>query len=265
MGKWRNIVCVLLFSFSVVTVCEAKEWHGIVPLHSTRVDVERLLGKPNGKFDRYQIGNDEVDIMYSRERCANGWNVPRDTVISVAVFVGGSPPLSDLQPDLSNYNKEPDQHLRGRVYYVNASEGIRYHVQEQAGKSNKVIVVYYEPAEKDKNLRCSVSSSKATALADNPHCPAIAIACSPSLGGDYTCTLNLTNSPPSDELGFKWKISSGHIISGQSTYVIAVQPKCEKEAAMLTVEILQGLPRECPTSASYKIDCSTLRPLKTPN
>ena len=265
MTKWRNIVFALLFSFANVAICEAKEWHGIVPLHSTRVDVERLLGKPNGKFDRYQIGEDEVDIMYSRDRCANGWNVPRDTVISVAVFVGGSPLLSALEPDLNNYNKERDQHLRGRVYYVNASEGIRYDVQEQAGKSDKVIVVYYGPTEKDENLRCIASSSKAPVSPDNPHCPIIAIACSSPSGGEYSCMVNLTSSRPSQELGLNWNISSGQIISGQSTYSIAVQPKCVKEPVILTVEIVQGVPRGCPTSASYSIDCSTLIPLKRPN
>jgi hypothetical protein len=38
-----------LFGFVVVglsasVICAGKEWHGIVPMHSTREDVNRLLG-----------------------------------------------------------------------------------------------------------------------------------------------------------------------------------------------------------------------------
>lgn len=45
----------------------AKEWRGIVPLHSTRADVARLF---NTCFDReggctFRVGNEEVYIVFS--------------------------------------------------------------------------------------------------------------------------------------------------------------------------------------------------------
>lgn len=74
---------------SLSSYSNSNEWRGIVPLHSTRADVEKLLGsaKPStqtGMLD-YETENEEVTVMYaSGPPCANNgfriWKVPRDTV-----------------------------------------------------------------------------------------------------------------------------------------------------------------------------------------
>jgi hypothetical protein len=259
----RHLAFSLVILCCVVVISEAKEWHGIVPLKSTRTDVERLLGKPNAKYDRYLIGNEEIDITYSGDRCVNGWDVARDTVISIAVSPGGRPSLSDLQPDLSKFTKEADTHIRGRVYYVDAIEGIRYHVQEQDTGKDIVIIVYYLPSTKDNRLRCVQSIIKPTRSANNPHCPLISVACSASTGGNYNCAVNFSGSRPIEKLRYKWKISNGSLISGDATHSVVVTPTCEKHSSVLTVEIV-GLTNECPNTASYLIDCSKVARRKRP-
>ena len=76
-----SIVLLLLQS----TASYAKNWRGIVPLRSTRADVERLLGRPNAKYERYQIENEEATVTFSKGECAEGWKVPRDTVLSITI------------------------------------------------------------------------------------------------------------------------------------------------------------------------------------
>ena len=57
-------------------VIQAKGWRGIVPLHSTRADVEQLLGPPDRKGNKpvvsYDLEKEQVTIIYSREPCSTG-------------------------------------------------------------------------------------------------------------------------------------------------------------------------------------------------
>src|SRR5215211_7734523 len=72
----------------------ATEWRGIIPLISTRADVERLLGKPK-ELGRYEVNGERADIIYSDGPC-KGWYyslektnckclVLKDTVLSIYV------------------------------------------------------------------------------------------------------------------------------------------------------------------------------------
>lgn len=90
---FSSIVLLLMVNFA----SNAKGWRGIVPLRSNRSDVERLLGMPNGKYQRYEIKNEEATIIFSKGECVEGWKVPRDTVISITVTFKQSPKLSDLK------------------------------------------------------------------------------------------------------------------------------------------------------------------------
>jgi hypothetical protein len=56
---------ILLFLILFPVRLMAKEWREIVPLKSTKFDVERLLGKPN-HLGRYDIENERVSILYSQ-------------------------------------------------------------------------------------------------------------------------------------------------------------------------------------------------------
>jgi len=89
-----RITLPLLLSIWVTAVMlaspNAQQWRSIVPLHSTRSDVERLLGPAEGKaLSVYQLENEVVSVQFSEESCDEkknqGWNVPRDTVIIVTV------------------------------------------------------------------------------------------------------------------------------------------------------------------------------------
>lgn len=137
----------------------AKEWRGIVPLHSTRADVERLLGSPtierkDGAF--YQLMSERVSIDYSRGPCgveSSRWNVPLNTVISIWVTPKPhSIRLADLKLDESRFQGVTNDHLPYIVSYVNEEEGISYEVDTSA--DGMVTLIKYVPAAKDMYLRC---------------------------------------------------------------------------------------------------------------
>ena len=112
---------------------QAKEWRGIVPLKSTRVDVERLLGKPNG-LGRYEFNNERAYIDYAKE-CDQLKDclclVPKDTVISIFVTLESDLKLSELKLDRSKYKKSRSVHLPSIVNFTNDEEGITYTVDEE--------------------------------------------------------------------------------------------------------------------------------------
>lgn len=156
------IVNFLLIVLVAVTPTQANEWRGIVPLHSTRADVERLLGPPSidrSEITFYEFDKEEVSFNYAKGLCgieSSGWNVPRDTVISITIRPKPNLlKLTDLKLDESKYKKEKDEHVWDIFAYTDEEEGVRYRVDTR--DNSIVISIEYFPAAKDDHLRCPVS------------------------------------------------------------------------------------------------------------
>lgn len=136
-----------------------KEWHGIVPLHSTRADVERLLGPSKQSVKEYvsthETEREVVLIEYSTgDPCSGGvnqWQVPRGTVLSIRVAPRTQLRFADLQLDMSNYKVTDGGHVPNYTYYTNDKEGIQMEVTQDL-----VTSISYFPSDKDKELRCPV-------------------------------------------------------------------------------------------------------------
>jgi len=153
----------------MVSLSLSKEWRGIVPLHSTRADVERVLGAPTEpRGSIYKTETENVSIWYADEPCKKGvselWNVPRGTVLSITVYPQTKPSVADLQLDESKYKKVANTHLQGITYFTNDEEGIRIETFE--GKVNSII---YTPAAKDSHLRCPGSSAQQSSDAEKEY------------------------------------------------------------------------------------------------
>ena len=136
-------ILIIVFTMSA----QAKEWRGIVPLKSTRADVERLLGKPNG-LGRYQFDDERAYIYYSEGVCARGDDcsclVPKDTVLNIFVTLEVEMKFSDLKIDRRGYQRTKSAHLPTVVSHSNEEEGIIYTVDE-----DEVTEITYLPSGKD--------------------------------------------------------------------------------------------------------------------
>jgi hypothetical protein len=250
----------LLVLITVTGVSHAKEWRGIVPLHSTRADVERLLGKPNAKYDRYDLESEEATFFYSKGRCANGWDVPLDTVIDIAVTFKQPRRLADLKLDLNRYERNRDPHVTSHVYYVNRDEGVSYVVYEEEGESNgKILTVYYESTTDDERvLFCRKSPTQTIVEPCATHvCPLILIECTDRcVGPNYTFTVRIGGPCPDREPSYHWSTSRGTITKGQGTDTITVDSTgTGKNILTVTVEIGNAIPSVCPKKASYSPKC----------
>jgi hypothetical protein len=152
-----SIVNIVIFCICAMLVMaghsKVKEWRGIMPLRSTRADVERVLGAPtNPGGSIYRTDNENVFIWYSGEPCKKGaalWDVPRDTVLSIAVYPRVELDIADVRLDEDKYKKEPNPHRQGIIYYIDEGEGVRIETFEGNVRS-----ITYTPAAKDTHLRC---------------------------------------------------------------------------------------------------------------
>ena len=155
-------ICTLL---AMVALAQAKGWRGLVPLHSTRVDVERLLGAPTesrGVAATYNTKDERVLVFYAtgncKERASNDWNVPRDTVVSITVHPNAKLLVNDLKLDKRKYERVADYHVQGIVYYFNKEDGVRISARLLEKEGEDVDSITYEPTPEDSSLRCSPSS-----------------------------------------------------------------------------------------------------------
>jgi hypothetical protein len=166
---WSYLCIAALTSVPV----QSKGWRGIVPLHSTRADVEQLLGAPtetSGEYSvTYLMQDETVIITYAKGfPCGIGerysqWQVPRGRVERIWVTPLTEVRLSQLKIDESKYEKRSGGHRPEDIHYIN----------DQAGESlrvfqGQVMEMNYYPAATDAHLLCpgiqSVSETKCEGL-----------------------------------------------------------------------------------------------------
>lgn len=156
----RPLLTSLLLICSYVMPSVAKEWCGIVPLHSTRADVERLLKvKPGRCRDNtciYDLPDKTVLAFYAEEPTCRkdgpttSWKVPADTVIEITVNFKTPQLFSALDIDVTKFDRVADKELKGLVYLSDYDQGVR---METSGDSVRAITYY--AAAKDHHLHCS--------------------------------------------------------------------------------------------------------------
>jgi len=146
-----NLLCIATVLL-MTSVTRAKEWRGIVPLHSTRADVERLLGQPKADFWDYDFEEERAHITYSERSCQeglpHGWNVPKDTVVEIYTVPKKDQSLSEVLLPGKDYRQVRAAHTP-HIDYIDADEGLRYTVVE-----GMVQNITYLPSAKDKRLAC---------------------------------------------------------------------------------------------------------------
>jgi hypothetical protein len=145
-----------------------KEWRGIIPLHSSKQDVERLLGPPKSRsryVSSYEFNGEFVDIYYaSGPPCGNGltnsWKVPPGTVVSIRVTTKNTLRFDSVVTDASGYSKSVDSKDPRRVYYYDEEQGVRYTVRvDQQSSVQDVMNVDYLPSKNDDRLKCFSAKS----------------------------------------------------------------------------------------------------------
>ena len=155
----RVIFCILVLTMAT-EAGTPNEWHGLVPLTSTRTDVEKVLGSPtDARLNLYETKDEKVTIFYSRGKCSENkisvWNIPSDTVIRIIVSPKEEYEVSNLVEKLNiSFKKAPDPEIRGIFTYVNEDSSIQFQTKVSKGIED-VLFVVYGPRQTDSALRCS--------------------------------------------------------------------------------------------------------------
>jgi hypothetical protein len=109
-----------------------KEWRGITPLKSSRVEVENLFGKPD-ELGFYKIDNERAIVFYSDGLCDDQNKcecaVPKDTVLRVNVTLNNSMKLSAIDLGSGKYTKKKAPYGT-QATYSDLESGIVYTVDE---------------------------------------------------------------------------------------------------------------------------------------
>jgi hypothetical protein len=154
--RTATFVCVL---FACGGLVHAQGWRGIVPLHSNRQDVERVVGvPPESNGITYILKDERVNVVYAKGKCGRGqgveWNVPPDTVLGLTIYPQVKLLLSNVRADLDGFEKFVHPHDPDVVYYNNEREGVSYGTRS----GGEVFVIEYFPTAADTPLRCLRSS-----------------------------------------------------------------------------------------------------------
>src|SRR5690349_5733501 len=111
MSKFTAAIAGGLLLF-LADASPAKEWRGIIPLHSTRADVIRLLGKPDHDDNSYDVSEGQVFILYAQRPCERHFglrprNVSAGTVLQITLMLKQPGPIEEFGLDLKKFVKEP--------------------------------------------------------------------------------------------------------------------------------------------------------------
>ena len=149
----RTFLLALLFLL-VFQETQAKSWRGIVPLKSTRADVERLLGKENSR-GRYEFADERAYVQYRENPCVGAYRpleqdncecfVSRDTVVSIHVTLEVLRTFSSLRLDKTKYQRKLDN-LGVFAEYSNWDEGVSYTADES---KDTIVEIDYAPSAAD--------------------------------------------------------------------------------------------------------------------
>ncbi len=155
-----SIGCLfLVFAGSVF----AGSWRGLVPLKSTKAEVNALLMEPVFESDsvsNYETDSSKISITYSAGNCSEeskyAWDVPKDVIIVITVFPRNEVTYEDLKFDLSKFEKFPaSRDLPGMFRYWNADDGISFVGDEHTSSGRNLIVSQsYLPRASEDWRRC---------------------------------------------------------------------------------------------------------------
>lgn len=266
--------CLCLILFISVT-SYAKGWRGIIPFHSTRADVERLLGSPppppvDGRIfytpDKgssiYSLDEGDILIVYANDKVPAAvpclGKIPIDTVLLIEVTTKKEMRLSDLPVNQSRLAKFDPSNPPGMGYegYLDDEEGIVIRVF-----AGRVEQVSYIAASRDRPLcpgyyedpRSFVGLLICGLPAPQPPCPTITVrapADMAEVGATITFSVTVSGGDSDATPIFKWAVPAGRITSGQGTTTIRVDTAgAEEKSIKATVEV-RGYNRYCVTEAS---------------
>jgi len=224
--KQRSLIACCVFIASVFAPdALAKEWRGIVPLHSTRADVARLFGTCDRDSGcKVRVGNEEAYFVFSNgtmghTKCAK--DLPPDTVLLIEVRLINPAKLSAFQINKKQFrtfdpSMPPNIGYKG---YIDEKEGLIIKTYKgkvlqldyiAAGNEVPLCPDYYESPESF--IQLMIEHCCPVVFLD---CPSQAV-----VDGERVTVSAATNAR--GRLKYEWQVTGGKIVAGQRTAKVTV-------------------------------------------
>lgn len=141
------------------------EWQKLIPLISTRQDVEKLLGKPKPITDDQSIYTTKTGkfiAYFSAVRCEDrsgdkrtAWNVEPNRLLYLLVMVRSPKPPVSFVDNLSSFKRDTaDLHDMSGLSYTSPDESLIITTVVRPGGSEKVLTLMLQPSKDQRNLLC---------------------------------------------------------------------------------------------------------------
>jgi hypothetical protein len=276
----RNINKITVGFFLIIAAASnlsAKEWRGIVPYHSTREDVERLLGTPqpppadgtrsytlNKSRSIYFLEEGEVYIVYAEDEIPAAaeciGKVPAGTVMLIQITPKKKTKLGELGIDERRFKRFDPSEPKGIGYegFIDEEEGLAIRTL-----NGDVELIAYVAAKKDKHLCPSYFENAEASLQvmvcglGIESCPMIALDCptdTTQVGDKVTFSVSVAGSDPNVTPTFNWTVNGGRIVEGQGTPTLIVDTSEVTGKAVEATITVGGYEAACPARASCNVD-----------
>lgn len=237
--KVLSFVSVVLGSASFT---QAKEWRGLIPLHSTRADVVRLYGQCANQepMCSFLSGGEDVYVVFSsRDEYADDCvrQLPLDVVMHIQVVTSTGSNLSDLRLDLKRFRRFDSSSPPSIGYegYYDEEEGVIYDTFK-----GRLVQVVYIAGKEDRRLCPAYYDKPEKFVSKFSEPPILDVECPNRVraGGRATLSASIAGIDPNVTPTLDWKVSSGKIVSGQGTWTILIKaPGTNARSITTTVEV----------------------------
>jgi len=250
---WKIGVIALLIA---ITACDAysKSWRGIVPFHSTRADIDRILGKTPCQDENgigYSSGNEDVYFVLAPVDVPTSCgSVTAGTVLRIEITTKKQLRISDLGLEEKRLIELSTSSLPSDTKaYIDAEEGVV--VRTQSGLAE---AIFYVPGTRDRGL-CPILYIDPAILVTPVIChlcPTIAVIAAKTvqLGSFTTFTLRVSGTGRCTHPTIKWSVTVGQIVEGQGTTTIKVDTKGITDNRVIAIVQVDGLDLSCANTAS---------------
>lgn len=107
------------------------DWKALVPLVTTRTQVEANLGAPisgKGYVLVYETPNEKLSVWYGGARSSDTdlcrWNVPNETLFKFVLAPKTRVRLAEMNVDLAAFRKQKALEMVNDYYYYNENDGV---------------------------------------------------------------------------------------------------------------------------------------------
>lgn len=256
--KQLSLIPFYLFVASVFAPnALAKEWRGIVPLHSTKADVARVFGRCDRDSGcQVRIGNEEAFFVFSNgtignTKCAK--DLPPDTVLLIEVRLIDPPKLSALRINKSQFRTFDPSMPRNIGYkgYIDEKEGLVIKTYK-----GKVLQLDYIAAKTEVALCPDYYESPESfiQLLIEYCCPWVYLDCPSQAVVDGERVTISASTSASGRLKYQWQVTGGKIVAGQGTPKVTIDTTGVGGRTMTaTVEMNDGSQHVTATSCAITV------------